>query len=303
MQEKLEAKKKITIVTHNSKFHTDDVFGVATLMLVLEKNHEVNIVRTRDEKIITEADYVVDVGFLYDPEKNRFDHHQEGGAGKRENGIPYASFGLVWKQYGEKISGNKEIADKIDSVLVQGIDAGDNGIQIVSPIFEDIYPYEFGNFIHSLNPSWKEGTDQVDKIFLQAVDYSKLILSRLITRKSDKLEAKKIVEKIYNESLDKRLIVLDRYYPANDFLIQFPEPLFIVFPQEDTTWTLKTIKNNSESFIDRKGLPASWAGKRDFQLEKVTGVAGSIFCHINLFIAIAQTKEAILKLADIALNS
>jgi uncharacterized UPF0160 family protein len=54
--------------------------------------------------------------------------------------------------------------------------------------------------------------------------------------------------------------------------------------------------------IDRKRLPESWAGKRDFELEKVTGVTGSLFCSNGLFIAKAKTKEAILKLAEVALD-
>lgn len=36
---------------------------------------------------------VVDIGGVYDLETNHFDHHQIGGAGKRENGIPYAAIG------------------------------------------------------------------------------------------------------------------------------------------------------------------------------------------------------------------
>jgi uncharacterized UPF0160 family protein len=38
-------------------------------------------------------------------------------------------------------------------------------------------------------------------------------------------------------------------------------------------------------------------------LEKITGVAGAIFCHNARFMAVAKTKEAILKLSEIALNS
>jgi len=49
-------------------------------------------------------------------------------------------------------------------------------------------------------------------------------------------------------------------------------------------------------------LPKSWAGKRDRELEKITGVAGAIFCHRNLFLAVAKTKEAILQLAELALK-
>jgi uncharacterized UPF0160 family protein len=39
---------------------------------------------------------IVDVGSLYDPENLIFDHHQRSSSLKRESGIPYASFGLVF---------------------------------------------------------------------------------------------------------------------------------------------------------------------------------------------------------------
>ena len=78
---------KIKIVTHSSDFHTDDLFAVATILLALGDTKDFEIIRSRDMSVIETGDYVVDVGGIYDPEKNRFDHHQEGGAGKRDNGI------------------------------------------------------------------------------------------------------------------------------------------------------------------------------------------------------------------------
>ena len=62
-------KNKITIVTHSLKFHADDVLAVATLLLILEKENDVTVIRTRDPEIISRADYVVDVGGIDDPEK------------------------------------------------------------------------------------------------------------------------------------------------------------------------------------------------------------------------------------------
>jgi len=50
-------------------------------------------------------------------------------------------------------------------------------------------------------------------------------------------------------------------------------------------------------------LPESWAGKSGEELEKVARVPGAIFCHSGRFLVVAKTKEAILKLAAIALRS
>jgi uncharacterized UPF0160 family protein len=294
--------KKIRIVTHNGAFHADEIFAVAVLKLFLVDT-ELEIIRTRDIDLINNADYVLDVGSIYDESKNRFDHHQEGGAGKRENGIPYASFGLVWKKFGEKVSGDIRIAKKIDQALIQPIDAIDNGLQYVNPIFPEIYPYDIGLYLDAFMPSWKEGMTNIDDIFFEMLSRATELLRREISKRSDKLEAESIVIKIYENSLDKRLIILDKAYPSREFLSRFPEPLYIVFPEANGNWNLKTVRSNINSFVNRKDLPRKWSGKRDKEFEMVSGVPDVIFCHKECWFAVAKTKEAIIKLAEIALNS
>lgn len=295
-------REKITIVTHSGNFHADEIFAVATLFLVLEKDYDISVIRSREDDIIKNADYVVDVGGIYNPDKNRFDHHQIGGAGQRQNTIPYASFGLVWKKYGEELCGSLEIAEKIDQKLIQYIDATDNGMEPITTKIEDVYPYDIGLFFNSFTPDWREGNDRIDDIFMEVVSLAKTVLSREILKRKNLSEVKIIIEKIYKESGDKRLIIFDESYPAREFLVQYPEPLFAVFPRDDSKWSLVAIRNDEYSFVNRKDLPLSWAGKRDEELEKITGVSGSVFCHNGRFMAVAKTKEAILKLAELALK-
>ena len=113
----------ITIATHNGNFHADDVFSIAALMNIFPS---FNLIRTRKLELIAKADIVIDVGGEYDADNGRFDHHQRNGAGQRENGIPYSSFGLVWQKYGVEIcQGNHEVANSVDAGLVSTIDAID----------------------------------------------------------------------------------------------------------------------------------------------------------------------------------
>src|SRR3990167_2139036 len=137
----IKHKKKLKLVTHDGSFHTDDVFAAATLSLYLENlGKKFEIIRTRDEEIINSADYVFDVGGIYNAEKNRFDHHQVGGAGKRENEIPFSSFGLIWQKFGVEVTGKKEVADFIEQKLVLPVDANDSGVDLYFP---KISPYTF----------------------------------------------------------------------------------------------------------------------------------------------------------------
>jgi uncharacterized UPF0160 family protein len=298
-------KNKVTIVTHSSGFHTDDIFAVATLSLLLEKDHEISVVRSRDKNIIEKGDYVVDVGGIYDESQNRFDHHQEGGAGKRENGIPYASFGLVWKKYGEKLSGSGETSEQIDRIIVQPIDAGDNGVQFLEAKIAGLHSFDIGLMTSIFTPTWKEDLTKIDEMFLQLVSYAKPLLNRIINSTKDSEEGKKMVMDSYNNSSDKRLIVLDNSkYPWEDVLSHFAEPLFVIYKNiTDDTWSIKGIRNDLFSYMPRKKLPESWGGKTGEDLEKITGVAGGVFCHNARFMAVAKTKEAILKMAEIALKS
>lgn len=291
------------IVTHNGDFHADDVFAVATLELFLKGKTEV--IRTRDEEIIKSADFVVDVGGKYDPEKNLFDHHQIGGPGVRGNGITYSSFGLVWKKFGGEICGSEIVALRIDKNLVAPIDALDNGEGEFTPIKSDIFQYDISDTIASLNPTWKEKLDR-NKMFAKAVSLAKIILKREIKTAKDNLKGEKNVEKAYKKAPDKRIIILEESLPYGiyeEVLKNYSEPLFVVAPNSDGVWRVKAIRGNSHTFKLKKSLPESWAGKTNEDLVKATGVSDAIFCHTKLFIATAKSREGAIQLAKLAVDS
>src|SRR3989344_6047926 len=188
------------LVTHNGSFHSDDIFATAMLSLMLErKNENFEIIRTRDPKTIEKGDYVYDVGGVYDKKMNRFDHHQKGGAEKRENGIEYSSVGLVWKKFGEKLCGSLKTAKIIDRRLVSPIDAADNGINLVENKY-DISPYYIQDFIYSMRPTWRENNLDCDIMFFKCVDFAKEILLREIIQAKDAILAMDKVISIYKKS-------------------------------------------------------------------------------------------------------
>jgi uncharacterized UPF0160 family protein len=53
----------------------------------------------------------------------------------------------------------------------------------------------------------------------------------------------------------------------------------------------------------RKNFPAAWAGLRDEELAKVSGVADAQFCHRALFTIAAKSKEGAIKMTQLALNA
>ncbi len=292
------------LITHNGSFHSDDIFAAAALSLMLEKAGEsFEIIRTRDPELIQTGDYVFDVGGVYDETNNRFDHHQVGGAGKGPEGIEYASFGLVWKKFGKIITGSEKAAEIINKSLCAPVDAWDNGFDIVENKFE-VRPYYIQNIFFAMEPTWREESVNIDDVFLKCVEMAKGILAREIIQALDAILASESVIDAYNKTSDKRIIILDKNYPFEHTLHNFPEPLFAVYPRKTgDAWGVKAIKKKVRTFENRKNLPASWAGLHDEELQKITGVPDAVFCHRALFVAVAKSREGAIKLAQIAVES
>lgn len=299
-------KKKI-LVTHDSTFHADDVFATATLSILLDGN--IKVIRTRDEDIIKSGDYVYDVGGEYNISKNIFDHHQKEGAGARENGIPYASFGLVWKTYGEQICGSKEVAGIIDQKIACSIDAHDNGVDILKPIFKDVFPYVADQIFLIYKPTWKEDNKDIDVIFSQQVKKVEQILLREIEVAKADIEGKNIILNAYNNSKDKKIVILENDFPRylyQDTLSRLAEPIYAVVPSgHSDLWKVEAIKKSPDTMENRKLFPESWRGffVGDNKIKEVTEVKDASFSHKSGFLMIAESKEGAIKLAEKALIS
>lgn len=283
-----------TVVTHDGRFHADDVFGVAVLQLHFGES-ELKIIRTRTQELIETADIVLDVGGEYDPPRLRFDHHQNG-APVRENGIPYAAFGLVWKEYGEQIAGGSVIADKIERKLVQPIDAGDNGVSLYSLNEHQVAPAELFDFIESFMPPL--GSDKnPDEAFLEVVTHVRKYLERVIERAQVKEQLKEEAKRVYKDAEDKTVLVFDATM-KRDIFIEYEGVLAIVSPDEEKTkWTAVTIPAGEATFDSKAYFPESWAGLRDEALAAVSGIPDALFCHKGRFLFVAKSREGAVQAA------
>lgn len=295
-------------VTHNGSFHADDLFATAALSIL--NNGNIKIIRTRDEKIFKTADYLYDVGGEYDPSKNIFDHHQKGGGGVRDNGIPYAAFGLVWKKYGEQICGSKEVSGCLDTKIVTPIDAKDSGVDISKFIFEGIHSYSVCAIFLSEMPTWKEDNSNIDSIFIKQVKKAVELLKREIKVAKDDIEGQKIILEAYKKSEDKRIVAVDFDLPRylmNETLCQFEEPVYFIYPSFRSNkiigWKTEALRKTVDTMESRKLFPESWRGLMESsgKLKEVTGVSDAGFCHQSGFFLTVGSKESAIKLAEKAL--
>lgn len=289
-----------TMAVHDMTFHADDVFAAMLMRLVYP---ELKIIRTRVQEELDKCDLVADVGLVYDEKKLRFDHHQEGRAGARENGILYSAFGLIWKHWGMDIcEQDLDLFKYIDKVLVQPIDAQDNGQRLYDEvIFEGIEDLNVDGIMKkAFNPA-VGSNESFDEKFKDALDFAENLFTGIFLSSKSLISVKSNIKADYNKLNDKRFLVDGEYRPVLAFKEEMPELLFYVYPYGDTgKWCIKCAQE--EGFKNRKDLPHEWAGKNGGELEEVSGIKDMDFCHNGLFICAAKSKEAILEALQKALD-
>lgn len=298
-------KKKIIVCTHNGSFHADEVFACATLFLWAEQNGKsLKIIRTRDQKLIDQANIVVDVGMQYEPENNRFDHHQIGGAGERVNRVPFASFGLVWQKYGHLISGSKEIAELVENKIVMPIDARDNGKNISVPNDLGVIEYGVSDAISNFNPTWLENQDSIGEQFNRALFFAKKVLKREIDSAKAETEGFRATEAEIKKQNYPEVLILEKYLDWEVAVSKNKNIKFVVYNHRNgRDWCIQVGRDNLDDYDSkRSSLPRNWWGLKDSELEKACGVAGSVFCTNKGWFATTRSKEAALEMVKKALQ-
>lgn len=285
------------IATHNGKFHADDVFGVSLLKQLYP---DATVVRSRDESVLGSTDIVLDVGGRYNPAEGRFDHHQRD-AGERSNGILYSAFGLLWQEYGLQFcEGDASVFRRIDSRLVEGIDAVDNGQEIYTLNDFGTKPFDLSSVLDLFNPI-SSTDEEFDTQFELAVVLATQVLIRLRAKYAGDAAAEREFTETYEKASDPRFVVLERFVPHGRAASAQPELLFTIFPNTNGGWSIQTVKPADSKFGSRKLLPEPWRGLNGSDLAAETGVDSSVFCHKAGFIAAAQTRDGALQLLELAL--
>ena len=290
------------VATHDGSFHADDVFAVAALRLV---DPHLEVVRSRDAALVADADVRVDIGLRDDEESGDFDHHQKGGAGTRANGIPYASFGLVWRRHGAALcGGDGRAADDVDARLVQGVDAIDTGFTLTRPLVDGVRPADVSDLIDQFNPAWDEDASDADRLarFERAVAFAAGVLERQIAVALAGARARGLVDEAISAAADPRVIELDRSMPWHHAVVTgAPDALFVVYPKKPDDWRMQAVPERLGDFTNRRDLPEAWAGLQADDLAALTGVEDAVFCHAARFLVVARSQEGIRELARQAL--
>ncbi len=294
--------EQANVVTHAGVFHADEVMATVILDRALEG---VEVLRTfRVPENLPEDVIVYDIG------GGKYDHHQKGGNGVRENGVPYSSCGLIWKEFGHKVVEEAETPNPelvwslIDRDLIQGIDALDNGAM---PKAE--YPAQaltITGIISQCNPNWDEDLD-ADEAFEKACELADTVFENILTNAVSKANAQQLVDEAIEKS-ENGIMNLERFVPWQEFLFASELPkseeiLFVVFPSNRGGFNCQCVPDSLGGFGQRKPLPQEWRGLPAAELQQVTGVETAIFCHPAGFMCSAETREDAIRMAELAMRS
>ncbi len=292
----------MVIATHDGSFHADEVFAVAALGLLGDR---FEVVRTRARDVIARADLRVDVGFRDHPETGDFDHHQRDFARVRDNGVRYASFGLVWREFGARVcDGDQAVADAVDETLVQSVDANDTGQQLARPLIDGVRPMTVNGIVGGFNARWDEELtpDQERARFDAAVALAADILAREVACAVSGRRSQRIVREAIAASSDARVVELPVNAPWKQVLVpEAPDARFVIYPKRQG-FGLEAVPQELGSFENRRDLPAAWGGLEGDDLVAATGVPDALFCHAKRFLAVARSHTGITRLAALALS-
>ena len=161
----------------------------------------------------------------------------------------------------------------------------------------------FDNVIKLFNPSF-ESDEKESAQFLKAVDVAIKIFEEEVLSIVGRVKAKKILEAKIPEAIEKHYLELDKFMPYEESIYTLDtnkQIYFVVFPSNRGGYSAKTIFNSSEDRVYRVEFPEEWAGHGK-ELAEITGVEGATFCHLAKFIVSATTREAIIKLVEMAIS-
>lgn len=262
-----ELKKCKYGLTHAGTFHADDVFAVAFIKII---NPNIKILRKSE----VPSDFK---GIVFDIGDGEFDHHG-GDKMVRRNGIPYASFGKLWRAFAKKLYG-EYVYKKIDKKLIEHLDLSDN-----TGIDDSLC-----TAIAAFNPN-DDGNG--DKEFNEALVFAKEILERMIENEQKNYEEEIMVKEIYDKSLNKEIIVLDKYLHFKDTL-PGTKAKYVIYPSKRGGYLAQGVTVSSDTIELKKPFPEKWIHMLPSYLT---------FCHSSRFLIGGKSIEDLKMACEYALK-
>ncbi len=290
------------LITHDGKFHPDDVFSTMFLSKIIENP----IVYRASVKDVPKKYN----GIMYDIGFGKFDHHGPDARYRENSKIKYCSFGLLWEEYGHEYlkslnpADENVLFDKIVEKLIKQIDGIDNGL---FPQIEAEYKLlDLDSIIDMFNRNWNDPLENDDN-FLIAINVAELIFDRIIKKENSNIIATQLAEEKIDDVRD-NILILDRYIPYLDAVFNSKKDnakniKIVIYPSNRGGYDIKPMTISRESKELLINFPKSYRGMHGEELAELSGIKTARFVHASGFLASADNIEDAILLAQKALEN
>jgi len=282
------------LVTHAGVFHADDVFSTAFLKMMFP---DAEVIRTFKPEEYEGRDDVI----IYDIGRGKFDHHQSNKEMRDEN-VPYAAFGLLWREFAtqwlifnDMYCGDDTVAKMVDEDFIYAIDAADNGVMLC----DNKHITTATEIIKAFNPTWMDDSNSADKYFNQAVAMARIILRNEIYKCYTNYKATTIVmeaaEKAKADGLN--YVTLKKFIPWQGVICNnFPEMDYMIYPGQRGGYNIQAIPVEIGSTTSKKPFPEEWRGKSPDELKVIHPEL--TFCHNSGFLCAVDTLDGCVEIIN-----
>jgi len=289
----------ILAVTHSGVFHADEVMASVIIKQIYDN---VEIVRSRNQEDFDRADIVFDVG------GGDYDHHSDNQE-YRENGIPYAACGLIWREFGPKLIKKfkpsfsedqiEEVFYSVDKSVIESIDAIDNGYYVEK---DEVHMPTLDQLVKGFNPNWNTKLDAYEQ-FNKAIEFCTPILLNAIDGVVAAIEAEKMVKTSFDNREVDNILILDKFCPWKRHLSNYDEDgsiIYVIFKDLVNGYRVQAV-SEPDSRDSIKEFPREWAGKDPEVINSLVDIDDAIFVHPGGFIAGTGSLSSAVKMAELAL--
>lgn len=274
-------------ITHNTKFHSDDVCAAALLQcLVKLQNDDADaefLVTRCDAKTAREMYENNDNIIVFDIADSQYDHHKTPRE-KRPNGIAYASFGKLWRDVGIEMGFDENHIGFFDRDFVQTIDLHDNE-GIGNP---------FSYCIANMNSDNLNDETMQYRCFQRAVEwaFTGLInsMTDLFLRQEESVAIRHDGNIITRDKDDLTAVVYDKYMKS--FWVEdIRKEHVMIYPHARGGWSIQCLcdKDANGIRVQRVLAPLEYRGREKEDLEKM--FHGMKFCHASGFLMTFEEKD------------
>lgn len=323
------------IATHDGSFHADETIACAILTYIYENSE---IIRSRDPQTLETADIIIDVSGIND--EKHFDHHSPAFNLSRDNGINYATAGLMWlkfgKEYLNKIANEffegeardqitPQVIDnaflRIDHEIMYMVDLNDNG-QLNTFIKQKVncQSQEEKRVLDEINEFYRSTPDlsylvavqnlpnvssaEQNKNFFKTVQMLKTLL---INASINALNTESGVIKVLESYDGGPILIMHEKLPWTQAVFsnfeKFTNCYIAVYPDRKRGWRIQSLPySKSERYKNKLTAPVAWRGLDAQELDKATGLHNTIFVHRSGFTGGALEYDTTIQMAKMWLD-